>query len=146
MRLSCVRQGDAPRRHQPGPSTTLPAATRSCLIFRPAPASVGLPHYGTAPGLPCLAIFSDRGHGQCFAAFLTFLPLCLTLPASFLVLPLAAFASRFAFLATPMTGSSSPPDMPRSGGCQLPRWTQLKPGGGRDLFEYIARAWCPRLA
>ncbi len=106
MRLSCVRQGDAPRRHQAGQYTTLPDATRSCLIFRPAPASVGLPHYGTAPGLPCLAIFSDRGQGQCFAAFLTFLPLCLTLPAPFLVLLLVAFASCFAFLATPTTDSS----------------------------------------
>jgi len=85
------------------------------------------------PVLLVLRSFSAPGHGQCFAAFLTFLPLCLTLPAPFFVLLLAAFASRFAFLATPITGSSSSPDMSRSGACHLPRWMQLKPGGGRDL-------------
>jgi hypothetical protein len=82
------------------------------------------------PRLLVLRSFSAGGHAQCFAAFLTFLPLCLTLPTPFLGLLLAAFASCFAFLATPMTDSSSPPDTPRSGGCHLPRWTQLKPGGG----------------
>src|ERR1700730_3176301 len=46
-----------------------------------------------------------REPGQCFAAFLAFFPLCLTLPASFLVLPLTALASRLAFLPRPMTGS-----------------------------------------
>jgi hypothetical protein len=79
------------------------------------------------PGL-VLRSFSARGAGQCFAAFLTFLPLCLTFPASFLVLPLTAFASCFAFLATPMTDSSSSLKTPQSGGCHLPRWVRLKPG------------------
>src|ERR1035438_2322981 len=99
------------------------------------------------PGL-VLRSFSARGHGQCFAAFLTFLPLCLTLPASFLVFLLAAFASCFAFLATPMTDSSSSPETPRSDGCHLPRWMHLKPGGwaaDHGHGQYPARAdQCPR--
>src|ERR1700683_1369189 len=43
---------------------------------------------------------------QCFAAFFAFLPLCLTLPASFLVLPFIDFAPCLAFLATPTADSS----------------------------------------
>src|SRR6185312_10239549 len=46
-----------------------------------------------------------REPGQCFAAFLAFFPLCLTLLASFLVLPFATLALRLAFLPRPMTGS-----------------------------------------
>jgi len=42
---------------------------------------------------------------QCFAAFLVFLPLCLALPAPFLVLPLIDFAPCLAFLATRMADS-----------------------------------------
>src|SRR5690348_9234114 len=45
---------------------------------------------------------------QCFAAFLAFLPLCLTLPAPFLALPFIDFAPRLASLATPITDSSCP--------------------------------------
>src|SRR5436190_434253 len=45
---------------------------------------------------------------QCFAAFLAFLPLCLTLPAPFLALPFTDLAPCLAFLATPMTNSSLP--------------------------------------
>jgi hypothetical protein len=37
-----------------------------------------------------------------------------------------------AFLAAPMTSSSSSPDTPRSGGCHLPRCMQRKPGSGQD--------------
>src|SRR5690242_15035727 len=58
-----------------------------------------------------------RESGQCFAAFLTFFALCLALPASFLVLPLTALASRLAFLPRPMTGSFSVlrhPALPRA--------------------------------
>src|ERR1700683_4068919 len=43
---------------------------------------------------------------HCFAALLAFLPLCLALPASFLVLPLIDFAPCLALLATPMADSS----------------------------------------
>jgi hypothetical protein len=89
-------------------------------------------HGHLIPGL-VLRSFSARGNGQRFAAFLTFLPLCLPLPASFLVLLLAAFALCFAFLATPMAGSSSSPDMPRSGGCHLPRWMHLKRGASGSV-------------
>ena len=74
--------------------------------FRPRVA--GRPHRWPAvtdePVLLVLRSLSAPGHGQRFAAFLAFLPLCLTLPAS-LVLLLAAFALCFAFLATPMTDS-----------------------------------------
>jgi phosphoserine phosphatase len=97
------------------------------------------PHLASGPrrwravtdGVPGLVLrsFSARGHGQCFAAFLTFLLLCLTLPTSFLVFLLAAFASCFAFLAAPMTDSSSSPETPRSDGCHLPRLMHLKPRG-----------------
>ena len=83
---------------------------------------------------------------QCFAAFLAFLPLCLALPAPFLVLPLIDFAPCLAFLATPMADScvlGKGPANPGiggarswisaltrpTGGCHLPRWMLCKPCG-----------------
>src|SRR5450755_263993 len=46
-----------------------------------------------------------REPDQCLEAFLAFLPLCLTLPAPFLALPLTTLALCLAFLPKPMTDS-----------------------------------------
>src|SRR5450755_2267931 len=48
-----------------------------------------------------------REPDQCLEAFLAFLPLCLTLRAPFLALPLTTLALCLAFLPTPMTDSLS---------------------------------------
>src|SRR5690348_13727063 len=96
--------------------------TRTGCLDRAADAARPLPHVdgaglafpvlqlrpggpGKYPGLPTSGPVKLREPGQCFAAFLAFFPLRLTLPTSFLVLPLTALASRLAFLPRPMTGS-----------------------------------------
>jgi hypothetical protein len=124
---------------------------------------VSLPHAGSLPGSGIAPadpapkpVIELRESGQCFAAFLTFFPLCLALPASFLVLPLTALASRLAFLPRPITGSFCalprpalphtdrvPAELPETRGFDSSTfhagWNSNLPVSCRQLFSYLWR-------